>query len=279
MKSEPSGGNGKTPGDSADERRGAQTVHRAFDILETFTIQRPSLSLAEISDAVRLTVPTTHRLLKALQSEDMIYWDSGSRRYSLGPGVMRLAGVVLNRDDLVRVAQPGLEQLRSLTTETVGLHWLIGEERVCLVELASPLPIKMTSGVGRAYPIHAGAAGKVILAAMPDRQARTLLESAIRTKRISPARRQALLDELPAIRRMGYATSQGETVPGAAAVAMALLNSAGAVVAAINITGPADRLTSAKMREASESLRAVGSHIMRQLGGPGGEKAPKDATD
>jgi hypothetical protein len=54
------------PGPVDDGRRGAQTVHRAIDILEAFTIDRPSLSLADISAAVKLTVPTTHRLLTVL---------------------------------------------------------------------------------------------------------------------------------------------------------------------------------------------------------------------
>ena len=45
---------------------GAQTLLSALDILECFTTDGGSLTLAEISRSVGLTTPTTHRLLRAL---------------------------------------------------------------------------------------------------------------------------------------------------------------------------------------------------------------------
>jgi DNA-binding IclR family transcriptional regulator len=261
-------------GASADVRRGAQTVHRAIDILEAFSLDRPSLGLAEICEAVNLTVPTTHRLLKALQHKEMVFWDPLSRRYSLGAGVMRLASLILNRDDLTASIQPSLEYLRNQTHETVGFHGLIDNERVCLVELVSPLPIRMASGVGTAYPLYAGAAGKALLALMPDDQVDRLLNDASKAKLLGADRRNALRRELPQIRSAGYATSRGETVAGAAAIATAVVNASGAAVGAINITGPADRMTVAKTREFAAPLLKVTAEVMRQLGAAASPSAP-----
>jgi DNA-binding IclR family transcriptional regulator len=237
-----------------------------MDILEAFSIDRPSLTLGEICEAVNLTLPTTHRLLKALQHKEMVFWDPLSKRYSLGAGVMRLASLILNRDDLTAIIQPSLEYLRTETRETVGLHGLIDNERVCLVELVSPLPIRMASGVGKAYPLHVGAAGKAILARMPSDHADAILDSACRSGQISGEKRNGLRRELQQVRSVGYATSRGETVPGAAAIATAVLNASGAVVGAINITGPADRMTPVKTKEFAAPLLRVTAEVMRQLG-------------
>jgi DNA-binding IclR family transcriptional regulator len=247
-------------------RRGAQTVHRAIDILESFTIDRPSLSLGQICDAVQLTLPTTHRLLKALQHKDMVTWDPLSKRYSLGVGVMRLASLILNRDDLNQIIQPWLELLRNETRETTALHGVFENQRVCLVELVSPLPIRMASGVGTPYPLYAGAAGKAILAWMPPSRIAQVLDDAVEAHKLSAQRRTALRMELEKIRTDGFATSRGETVSSAAAIAAPILNANGVVVGAINITGPADRLTTMRTQEFAPRLIHVSSSVMRQLG-------------
>jgi IclR family transcriptional regulator, KDG regulon repressor len=254
------------PGD--DRRRGAQTVHRAIDILEAFSIDRPSLSLADISSAVKLTVPTTHRLLKALRSKNMVGWDASSRRYSLGAGVMNLASVIIQRDDIVSISQPGLERLRTKTGETVGIHWLVGEHRVCLVELTSPHQIRMASGVGRSYPLYAGASGKAILAWLPLERVSRVIEEAIESKALSGAQARVVTTQLDEIRKRGFATSVGETVPGAAAIAAPILNSSHVVIGSINITGPANRFNEERRKQAIKPLIDVAAQVMSQLGRP-----------
>lgn len=258
----------KTRGDApaADIRRGAQTVHRAIDILEAFSVDRPSLALSEICDAVNLTLPTTHRLLKALQHKEMVFWDPLSKRYSLGVGVMRLASLILNRNDLTSIIQPSLAFLHAETRETVALHGLVDDERVCLIELVSPMPIRMASGVGTAYPLFSGAAGKAILARLPDERVRSILDAAVKGRHLTPARRVALLRELGEVLSRGYATSRGETVQGAAAIAAPVLDATGVVVGAINITGPADRLTPETAERFVAPLLNIAAHVMRQLG-------------
>jgi IclR family transcriptional regulator, KDG regulon repressor len=250
----------------AGPRRGAQSVYRAIDILEAFLVDSPSLSLAEISEAVHLKVPTTHRLLKALQAKDLIVVDPNSRKYSLGGGVMRLANVIISRDDIAAISQPGLVKLRNETGETVALHCLVGDQRVCLVELSSSQPIRMASGVGRAYPLFAGAAGKAILAFLPPDRVDRIIKASKSAPSGAPSAPRTLLTQLPEIRARGYAISSGETVKGAAALAAAILDSEDRVVGAINVTGPADRFTSAKVKKAVKPLLRVTDEIMRQLG-------------
>lgn len=219
---------------------GTQTLLRGLDILECIAAAGTSLTLAEITRSVELTTPTTHRLLKALMLRGMVV-DDGSRRYSLGPGVMRLASAVMYRaNDLVTIATPTLERLRAATGETVGLHCILGEERVCVAELVSPERMRMESGIGHLYPLHAGAAGKVLIAWDAERVARLPQ----RLPQVTPSTigtRAELERELASIRRLGYATSTSEVVSGASSLAVPVFGSNGSVAAAINIAGPATR--------------------------------------
>jgi DNA-binding IclR family transcriptional regulator len=242
--------------------KGVQTALRAISILECFSVEVPSRTLSELAEAVGLSVPTTFRMIKALQSRHLLVMDTESRRYSLGRGIMALARVITQRDDLVPSAMPGLERIRAETKETVSLQTVIGERRVAVAELVSPHPIRMTSGIGTPYEIGRGSAGKIMLA---------YEEAAARTRHLRALADVGLvLDplELEHLRAAGYAMSFGEVVPGANAVATVILDASGAVSGAINVTGPSDRFTAERIEQAVPLLLEVADNVTSLLGGP-----------
>lgn len=243
-------------------------MDRALQILECFTLERTSLTLTEASTLTGLTVPTAHRLLKALQAREFLVLDQATHRYSLGPGAMRLSGVIMQRDDVHAVAIPHLERLRALTEETVALHWLVEDHRVCVLELVSRHFMRMTSGTGRRYPLHVGAAGKALLAYLPEETTTRILDQAEHDwPGVSiDGPRSDYLTQLEHIAKEGYATSFGEVVEGAAALAAPILDANGHPIAAINITGPALRLTRERIDSAIPILLESVSDIESQLG-------------
>jgi DNA-binding IclR family transcriptional regulator len=221
---------------------GAQTLLRALDILECFSEHETALSLSQVSEHVGLKPPTTHRLLKALASRGMIVSDRG--RYALGPGLLRLTATVMRRSsDLTTVALPAMERLRASSGETVSVHRLLGESRICVAELVSPEAIRMESGVGQVYPLHAGAAGKVILAFLGSDVVQRSLPAVGPSTITDP---NALRAELERVRDQGWAMSEGEVVPGAGSLAVPLFGQAGVIVGAINVSGPAIRWTKSR---------------------------------
>ncbi|MES1246621.1 MAG: IclR family transcriptional regulator [Actinomycetota bacterium] len=247
---------------------GAQTLLRGLDILECFVTEGSALTLAEISRSVGLTTPTTHRLLKALALRGMVV-DDGNRRYSLGPAVMRLALAVMNRaNDLIAVGGPTLERLRALTNETVSLHTILGDERVCIAELVSPEPIRMESGVGHVHPLFAGAAGKVLIAWDDAHVARL----PAKLPRIGPstiATRSELEADLAQVRKRGYATSVNEVVAGASSIAVPVFDSGGSVAAAINIAGPSERWSAARIAKLAPAVLEEAQRLMQLLASSG----------
>jgi DNA-binding IclR family transcriptional regulator len=242
--------------------KGVQTALRAISILECFSIEAPSRTLSELAEEVGLSVPTTFRMIKALQSRNLLAMDAESRKYSLGRGIMALARVITQRDDLVPSAMPGLERNRRETKETVSLQTVIGDKRVAVAELVSPHPIRMASGIGIPYDIGRGSAGKIMLAyEEPAERARHLRGLADAGVEIDPA-------ELEHLRACGYAASFGEVVLGANAVATVVLDASGSVSGAINVTGPSDRFTAERIEQAVPLLLEVADNVTALLGGP-----------
>ena len=245
-------------GQDRDAPRGAQSVTRAVRILETFTLARPALTLVEIAGASALAPPTAHRLLRALQSHELVVFDELRRQYSLGPGVMRLSDAITARNDVIRLAPAELQQLRDESGETVALHWRVDHVRVCLLEVLSIRPLHVASGVGNAYPLVAGASGKAILAHLSTLDVEQIMEA---HPALTATRRSKLERELGTVRKRGYALSAAETVPGASAIAAPIFGRDGHAVAAINLTGPIDRLTTARLTELSPRVLACAAEL------------------
>lgn len=257
--------------DAGAEERGAQAIHRALTILEVFSTINPSVSLTEISEFAGLTVPTAHRMVRALQARGYVTHDPITGHYGLGPSVMKLAQVLLLRgeqDQLLTLSMPHLEALRDLTDETVSLHVAVGSSRVCIAEFVSHQVVRMAMGVGRVFPLYAGAAGKALLSGMSDEALDEILGG--ETKLVLPASSTAitlsrLKRELMSVREDHYATSDGETVAGAAGIAAPVFGPRG-VEAAINIAGPATRWTRTAMTGVVPQLLETAATISEHLG-------------
>jgi DNA-binding IclR family transcriptional regulator len=226
----------------------SQTVEKALNLLQSFTLDTPEWSLTDLSSARGLTVPTTYRLLNTLVAAGFLIQRPKTKTYATGPAVMRLAGAFLRRNDLLDVMRPQMENLRHLSGETVSLHWMIHQERLRVLELVSHHPIHMASGVGHTNPLHSGAAGKALLAFMPASERKEYLTAASKAGRLGrPV--EAFEEELEQCRVDGYSTSHGEVLHGVFSIATAICNTQAYPVAALSVTGPSERFTSSKMLE------------------------------
>lgn len=245
----------------AEEERGADVVHRALRMLESFRQDRSELSVREMADETDLTLPTAHRVAKALQLSGFLMQVEGDHTYSLGPEVVRLAQVLLLTAipaHLVAAAHDLLERLRDDTGETAALYCPIGRQRVCVTEVPSRQPKRMANRAGQLLPLHSGAAGKAILAWMESADIDHVLDdhpNAVRRRR-----------ELATIRKQGFALSLGETVPAAAAIAVPIRAPDSNVVGAISLAGPTERWTRQRMLVAVPVLLDSAAVLAGQAG-------------
>jgi DNA-binding IclR family transcriptional regulator len=234
------------------------SIEKAIDILFCFDPQHVQLRLTDISQRLGLHKSTTHRLLSLLKKKRLIMADATSQLYSLGPGVVELAGIILRQQDLRTVCYPYLERLRQATNETVSLYIRMGDRRVCIEELESGQEIKYSQTVGLAAPVHVGAPGKALLAFLPPGELEALLATLPLTA-LTPntlTDREQLLAELATVRQRGYAVSVGERSPWASAAAAPIRDWSARPIAAISALGPSHRLS-------SEVLPALGEQVQQ----------------
>lgn len=196
---------------------GTQSVFRALSILHAFTPRQPTLTGPEVAEMFGYSLPTAYRLLRALEAEHFLVFDRGSRAYSPGPEILRLAGVMLHRDALVAQTQTSLIRLRALTGETVAVYWRLGNKCTCTQEMPSPHPHRIEAGIGVDFPLTRGAAGKALLLDLDDAGLRAVLAEPDVPEPVGGV--GALRAELRLGRERGYTLSVGETLDGAVTIA------------------------------------------------------------
>ena len=144
--------------------QGAQAALRAIRLLKLFSNERPDMSLAELSRASGLNKTTTHRLLRALQSEALIDRNPATSTYSLGAGLMALGVQALASSDLRRRVRPVLRSLARETGETATLEVPVEDSMLILDEVAGRHVLGSAGNIGTRWPLHATSTGKVWLA-------------------------------------------------------------------------------------------------------------------
>lgn len=254
---------------------GTQAIDRAAELLVRLVESDDGFRPGELATATGLPKSTASRLLRALERHRLVQRDLDGGSLRPGPVLVQYARRYAAVPDLVTLTQPALDRLAQRSGETVNLAvpTAAGVEQVAQVD--SRYLIGVQNWVGLRVPYHASALGKVFLAF------RTVPFPSTPLQRLTPrtiTARVALEAELEEVRRRGFATTVEELEPGLLAVAAPVRDAAGAVVAAISVTGPALRLSVADLGRLGGSLVVEADAVSARLGlkapdattGPGG---------
>ncbi|MEI7025885.1 IclR family transcriptional regulator [Paenibacillus sp. y28] len=237
-----------------DGKLTVRAVERALDILLCFT-EESDMTLTEVAAKVGLHKSTVHRLLASLEGKGFVQRDVQTDKYRLGFRIWELSAGMSSSDDPGTLLLPEMEQLRDLLGETISLYVRDGKERIRIQAVQSKQAIRRVAPIGARLPLNVGASSKVLIAfAERALQLQVLGE----LEWANAGDRETFERQIAEIHELGYATSVEEREPGAAAVSAPIFNRAGQLVAALAVSGPANRLTPDSMREhAPEIMEAA----------------------
>ncbi len=221
-----------------------KTFTSGLQVLLLYDSATHSLTASEISERLGYSISKTYRLIRTMVQFDVLKEIPQTASYSLGLAIIRLGLLAQQNFQLPVVARPFMKELSLLTKETVLLVALDGTRGICLERVESAEPIRFSLfQPGWALPIHAGAAPKVIMAHLPEKEWDRIISKGL--KRYTPntiTDPKSLKAELREIRQRGYAFSDQEVELDVWAVAAPILPGAGEPMAALAVAGPAFRL-------------------------------------
>ena len=209
-----------------------------FRILEAVSGNGAGLTFSEIVDATGVPKATVHRLLRELVELTALAYDEPTRRYRGGLLLAGLGASVMQNYDVRRVVRPHLEALQEATGNVATLGIRNGEHGVYVDKIEpAGFVIRLHSEIGKSFPLHCTAMGKVLLA---NSDAATINKVTRRKLKAYTANTitegKQLREELEAVAGQGYAVDNEEITRGLVCVAAPIYGVDGSVEAAISCT-------------------------------------------
>ncbi len=128
--------NGETGAD--EDRAPIQAISRAMRILSLFNLQRPEMSLNEMTRLFGMGKATTHRYAMSLRHCGLLNYDVATGRYSLGTRLVGLARVAQAGLHVIEIAAPYLIEVADRLNEPIALSVWDGEAAVVMRVAEAP---------------------------------------------------------------------------------------------------------------------------------------------
>lgn len=216
-----------------------QSIDRAFSILHA--LAAGPAGVTEIADRVDLPKSTVSRLLSTLEGLGAVEQVSAGGNYRIGPMLGTLAAATQPGRSLIAVARPHLVELERLSGEAAGLSIPDGGDMLYLDQVTPDTELQVRDWTGHRIPMHAVPSGHVVLAADDDLAATVLAGPLEAFTAHTLVRPDALRRRLAEVRDRGYAIAFEEYAADLNSIAAPVRTTAGRVVAAIHVYGPATR--------------------------------------
>lgn len=254
---------------SGQRVRPVPAVTRAIAILRLLGRSPSALTLKAISQELDMVTSTCLHILRVLVEEGLVKVDPGSKRYSLGVGMLSLARSVIESSPFPALVQPVLDRLSGTWNVTaIGVEVSGVEHMVVLALSRSRAPFRLHVDVGSRFPALISATGRLV-AAYTDLPAEELERRFKALRWEQPPDLDAWRKEVEAVRRKGFSIDRGNYISGVTVVAVPVLDRHGRMTHALVGAGVADQLGASKIQALTKDMQAEAQALNQLLAARG----------
>jgi len=248
-----------------DRRDWIAGIEKGLRMLEVFDGTHSRLTASEAGKLTDMTRTAARRHLLTLAH--LGYVGTDGKLFWLTPRVLRLGQAYLDSSRLARIVQPFLQRITAGTHEAAYVSVMDGDDVVYIARSGANRAMNTGFVLGARMPAQVTASGLMLLAQRDEDAIGRWLDSRSLTAFTSYtiASKERLQVELLRVRQQGYALSEQQIDLYYRGVAVALRNSKGEVVGAVNVTMPighetaedAIRRTLPVLRETVQAMRGM----------------------
>jgi IclR family pca regulon transcriptional regulator len=240
-------------------------LEKGLAVIAAFDQGRPRMTMSEVATLCGLTRAAARRYLITL--EYLGFVTSDRKMYSLSPKVLRLGQSYMHSARLPRVVQPELHRLAHEVKEASAAGVLDGNDVICIAATSAGRVVSTTLQPGTRVPAYCTANGRVLLASRPQSE----VDAWLAAQTLAPLTPNTITStdrlraEIARTRTQGYAAVDQELETGLRTISVPLKNYRGEVLAALNVSVHAARVSMGKLVDeclpallhAQASLRTV----------------------
>jgi DNA-binding IclR family transcriptional regulator len=216
-----------------------QSIDRAFLVLKALAVE-PS-GITDLASRIGLPKSTVARMLSSLEDQGAVTREADGSVYSIGVGLLELAGAVDATAALATSVQPHLAWLSGRLQEAAGFSVPSGYTMQYMAQVESPNPVQVRDYTGLTVPMHVGPSGLCVMAHWPEQELSRYLSRPLEAYTARTITDPATIrDRLEEIRVVGHCWVSEEFADGINSVAAPVLSD-GRALGAIHVHGPAYR--------------------------------------
>ena len=219
------------------ERNKIPALDRAMAVFAELEQRPEGMRIRDLVTALDLPRTTVYRILNSLELHQMVRRDAAGT-YTLGPRLLTLASRVVSENthaDLRALAQQHLHRLAQSTGQSAKLSVIDGDNALVIATATGVPGLSLSVAPGQRIPLHAGAAGKVLMAYLPAATLDAMLAGGLASYTAHTiAEEAALRAECAQIRARGWAEDLGEFTPNIEAYAAPVTDHSGTTLAALS---------------------------------------------
>ena len=250
------------PGDSY-----VQSFARGLEVIRAFSTAAPQQTLSEVAARTGLTRAGARRILLTLQT--LGYVDSDGKHFRLTARILDLGFAYLSSLPIWNLAEPVMEALVDEVKESSSAAVLEGTDIVYVLRVPTHKIMSIGLGVGSRLPAYCPSRGRVLLAGLDDEEVLRRLKAA-RPKALTKhtvTDIDTLLAKVQQVRRQGWSLVNQELEEGLISLAAPITDRSGRVIAALNLSGQANRTNTKVAQETLlPALQRAARTISQRLG-------------
>ena len=225
------------------------SLARGLEVIRAFSRDAPEMTLSEVAGRTGLTRAAARRFLLTLETLGYVCTDG--RKFRLAPRILDLGFAYLSSVNIWDAAMPQMEAVSSELDESCSACVIEGCEIVYVARVPTRRVMSVSLNLGARLPAVATSLGRVLLACLPP-------EKALERVMTCPHRgytartvtdRTRLWQIICEVREQRWSLVDQELEEGLRSIAVPLRGKSGRVVAAMNVSGHANRVSVERMQQ------------------------------
>lgn len=200
--------------------------------------------VTDLAETLGMNKSTIHNHLKTMEMHGFVTETADG--YDRSFKFLEIGGKLRKETPVFEKSRSDLDELANKSGEVANLLIEQGGKGVYVYRTMGEQAIELPAFVGMHTELHATSLGKAILANLPDDRVNQIIDryGLPRETKNTITERDALLDELETVRSEGVAFDDEEKLMGLRCVAAPITTPEGAVLGAISISAPTNRMKS-----------------------------------
>lgn len=251
----------------ADPDYSVPNLERALSIME-YLAEHPDAGLSHLAEVLKMPKNSVFRITQTLLHRGWLMRDDTTKAFILSGKLLALGFAGTNKRTIVECALDVMRALRDATGETVLLGSLLNREGIVLEQVIGIHPFKFMVEPGTRFKLYTSAPGKALLAFLPESERKALIRQQS-YERYTPntlTSAEDLEKEVAQAREQGVAYDRAEEMEGCHCISAPILDRQGQAIAAIWMTGPANRVPRSAFPAIAKLVKEHAARISQRLG-------------